>query len=319
MQLEQDLEIAQEALSAKEQAFEDVKAQKEALAAQSEAFLQKEEKLEAWKEDVIYAQSLAQEQEKIKRSRTNYKQLEETYQEASKEIEKLNQSLSDLEANRLSVDSLYEAEKLLQSVDYSVEKQLAKDLKEIEDLNQELEKTDKRHQRLSLEIDQAQESLKKLEVKLATTIASRRQLMIAQLQAELEDGQPCMVCGALEHPKVDGTQANEAALKELMNQVEELQAQKERQVATLSNRQATLSEVESKRQDLLDQVAKAEQTLEEHYQELKEQVAGQFEFEFAESYESSHGQNLLKQVKQHYQELQTRYDKEETDYVRYQD
>ena len=62
--------------------------------------------------------------------------MEETYQEASKEIEKLNQSLSDLEANRLSVDSLYEAEKLLQSVDYSVEKQLAKDLNEIEDLNQ---------------------------------------------------------------------------------------------------------------------------------------------------------------------------------------
>lgn len=319
LQLEQDLEIAQEALSVKEQAFEDVKAQKEALATQSKDFLQKEEKMGVWKEDIIYAQSLAQEQEKIKRSSSNYKQLEETYQQASKEIEKLNQSLSDLEANRLSVDSLHEAEKLLQSVDYSVEKQLAQDLKEIEDLNQELGKTDKRHQRLSLEIDQAQESLKKLEAKLATTIASRRQLMIAQLQAELEDGQPCMVCGSIDHPKVDGTQANEAALKELMNQVEELQAQKERQVATLSNRQATLSEVESKRQDLLDQVAKAEQTLEEHYQELKEQVAGQFEFEFAESYESSHGQNLLKQVKQHYQELQTRYDKEETDYVRYQD
>lgn len=318
LQLEQDLEIAQEALSAKEQAFEDVKAQKEALAAQSEAFLQKEEKLEAWKEDVIYAQSLAQEQEKIKRSRTNYKQLEETYQEASKEIEKLNQSLSDLAANRLSVDSLHEAEKLLQSVDYSVEKQLAQDLKEIEDLNQELEKTDKRHQRLSLEIDQAQESLKKLEAKLATTIASRRQLMIAQLQAELEDGRPCMVCGALEHPKVDGAQADEAALKDLMDQVEKLQVQKEKQVATLSNRQATFIEVESKRQDLLDQVAKAEQTLEEHYQELKEQVEGQFEFEFAEDYESSHGQNLLKQVKQHYQELQKRFNKEEADDVHYQ-
>lgn len=318
LQLEQDLEIAQEALSAKEQTFEDVKAQKEALATQSEAFLQKEEKLEAWKEDIIYAQSLAQEQEKIKRSRTNYKQLEETYQQASKEIESLNKSLSDLEANRLSVDSLHEAEKLLQSVDYSVEKQLAQDLKEIENLNQELGKTDKRHQRLSLEIDQAQESLKKLEAKLATTIASRRQLMIAQLQVELEDGQPCMVCGALEHPKVDGAQADEAALKDLMDQVEKLQVQKEKQVATLSNRQATFSEVESKRQDLLDQVAKAEQTLEEHYQELKEQVEGQFEFEFAESYEASLGQNLLKQVKQHYQELQKRYDKEEADQVHYQ-
>lgn len=319
LQLEQDLEIAQEALSVKEQAFEDVKAKKEELAAQSEAFLQKEEKLEAWKEDVIYAQSLAQEQEKIKRLRTNYKQLEENYQKASKEIQGLNQSLSDLEANRLSIDSLHEAEKLLQSVDYSVEKQLAQDLKEIEDLNQELEKTDKRYQALTLEIDQAQESFKELEEQLKTTLASRRQLMIAQLQAELEDGQPCMVCGALEHPKVDGAQADEAALKDLMDQVEELQAQKENQVATLSNRQATLSEVEANRQGLLDQVAKAEQTLEEHYQELKEQVAGQFKFEFAESYEASHGQNLLKQVKQHYQELQKRYEKEEADRVRYQE
>ena len=319
LQLEQDLEIAQEALSAKEQAFEEVKAQKEALAAQSKDFLEKEDKLEAWKEDIIYAQSLAQEQEKIKRSSANYKQLEETYQEALKEIETLNKSLSDLEANRLSVDSLHEGEKLLQSVDYSVEKQLAQDLKEKAHLNQELEKTDKRYQALTLEIDQAQESFKELEEQLKTTLASRRQLMIAQLQAELEDGQPCMVCGSLVHPEVDGTQADEAALKDLMDQVEKLQVQKEKQVATLSNRQATLSEVESKRQDLLDQVTKVKVTLEKHYQELEEQVKGRFDFDFSEDYETDRGQALLSAVGKHYQELQKRYDKEEDDYVRYQD
>ena len=319
IQLEQDLEIAQEALSAKQQAFEDVKAQKEELAAQSEGFLQKEGKLEAWKEDIIYAQGLAQEQEKIKRSSANYKQLEATYQKASKEIETLNQSLSDLEANRLSLESLHEAEKLLQSVGYSVDKQLAQDLKELEGLNQELTKTEKRHQTLSFDIDQAQEILKGLEEKLKTTLASRRQLMIAQLQAELEDGQPCMVCGSLVHPEVDGTQADEAALKDLMDQVEKLQVQKEKQVATLSNRQATLSEVESKRQDLLDQVTKVKVTLEKHYQELEEQVKGRFDFDFSEDYETDRGQALLSAVGKHYQELQKRYDKEEDDYVRYQD
>lgn len=319
LQLEQDLEIAQEKLKAKEQAFEEVKAQKETLATQSEDFLQKEEKLEAWKEAIIYAQSLAQEQEKIKQSSANYKRLEETYQQASKEIELLSQSLSDLEANRLSLESLHEAEKLLQSVGYSVDKQLAQDLKEIEGLNQELAKTEKRHQTLSLDIDQAQESLKELEEKLRTTLASRRQLMIAQLQAELEDGQPCMVCGSLDHPKVDGTQADEAALKDLMNQVEELQAQKEKQVATLSNRQARLSEVETKRQDLLDQVAKVKLSLEKHYQELEEQVKGQFDFDFSEDYEADRGQALLSAVKKHYKELQKRYEKEEADRVHYQE
>ena len=318
LQLEQDLVIAQEALSAQEQAFEEVKAQKETLAAQTEDFLQKEEKLEAWKEAIIYAQSLAQEQEKIKQSSANYKQLEETYQQASKEIELLSQSLTDLDANRLSLESLHEAEKLLQSVGYSVDKQLAQDLKEIEGLNQELAKTEKRHQTLSLDSDQAQEILNELEEKLRTTLASRRQLMIAQLQAELEDGQPCMVCGSLEHPKVDGTQADEAALKDLMDQVEELQAQKEKQVATLSNRQATLSEVETKRQDMLDQVAKVKLTLEKHYQELEEQVKGQFDFDFSEDYGADRGQALLSAVEKHYQELQKRYEKEEADRVHYQ-
>ena len=319
LQVEHDLEIAKGKLKAKEQAFEEVKAQKVALAAQTEDFLQKEEKLEAWKEAIIYAQSLAQEQEKIKQSSANYKRLEETYQQASKEIELLSQSLSDLEANRLSLESLHEAEKLLQSVSYSVDKQLAQDLKELEGLNQELAKTEKRHQTLSLDSEQAQEILNELEEKLRTTLASRRQLMIAQLQAELEDGQPCMVCGSINHPKVDGTQANEAALKDLMNQVEELQAQKERQVATLSNRQATLSEVESKRQDLLDQVAKVKLTLEKHYQELKEQVKGQFDFDFSEDYEGDCGQTLLRKVEQYYQELLKRYDKEEADCLHYQD
>ena len=193
VQLEQDLDIAQEVLSEKRQAFEDVKAQKDELAVQSEDFLQKEEKLGAWKEDIIYAQSLAQEQEKIKGSTTNYKQLEENYQKSSKEIEILNKSLSDLEVNRLSLDSLHEAEKLLQSVGYSVENQLAQDLNEIEGLNEELTKTEKRRQTLSFDIEQAQESLKELEEKLRRTLASRRQLMIAQLQAELEEGQPCIV------------------------------------------------------------------------------------------------------------------------------
>ena len=319
LQVEQDLEIAQEELKAQEQSFEEVKAQKEALAAQSEDFLQKEEKLEVWKEAIIYAQSLAQEQEKIKQSSANYKKLEETYQQASKEIELLSQSLSDLEANRLSLESLHEAEKLLQSVSYSVDKQLAQDLKEIEGLNQELAKTEKRHQTLSLDSDQAQEILNELEEKLRTTLASRRQLMIAQLQAELEDGQPCMVCGSLDHPNVDGTQADEAALKDLMNRVEELQAQKEKQVATLSNRQARLSEVESKRQDLLDQVAKVKLTLEKHYQELEEQIKGQFDFEFSEDYEAVRGHALLSAVEKHYQELQKRYEKEEADRVHYQD
>lgn len=93
-----------------------------------------------------------------------------------------------------------------------------------------------------------------------------------------------------------GHRLNEAILKDLMDQVEVLQAQKEKQVATLSNCQARLSEVETKRQDLLDQVAKVKLTLEKHYQELEEQVKGQFDFDFSEDYEADRGQALLRRL-----------------------
>ena len=66
LQLEQDFEIAQEKLKAKEQAFEEVKAQKETLATQSEGFLQKEGKLGAWKEAIIYARVLSKSRRKVK-------------------------------------------------------------------------------------------------------------------------------------------------------------------------------------------------------------------------------------------------------------
>ena len=317
LQLEQDLEIAQEVLSAKQQDFEEVKVQKEALEAQTEDFHQKEEKLKALEGAISHAQDLAKEQDKFKCSRANYKQWEKTYQQASEKIELLKQSLLDLETNRLSSDSVHEVEKLLQSVEYSVDKQLAQNLKDIVELDQELVDNKKRYQRYSLEFDQAQESLKELEEKLRTTLASRRQLMIAQLQAELEDGQPCMVCGSLDHPKVDGTQADEMTLKGIMDSVEALQDQKEDQVATLSKLQATLREVESNRKKSLNRLAELKSTLQKNYQELEDQVKGQFDFDFSEDYEAYRGQALLLQVKKYYQELQKRYDKEETDYVRY--
>ena len=51
-----------------------------------------------------------------------------------------------------------------------------------------------------------------------------------------------------------------------------------------------MSEVETKRQNLLDQVAKVKLTLEKHYQELEEQVKGQFDFDFSEDYGADRGQ-----------------------------
>ena len=66
-------------------------------------------------------------------------------------------------------------------------------------------------------------------------------------------------------------------------------------------------------------MAKVKLTLEKHYQELEEQVKGQFDFDFSEDYGADRGQALLSAVEKHYQELQKRYEKEEADRVHYQE
>ncbi|WP_218837272.1 hypothetical protein, partial [Streptococcus cristatus] len=70
-----------------------------------------------------------------------------------------------------------------------------------------------------------------------------------------------------------------------MDSVEALQDQKEDQVATLSKLQATLREVESNRKKSLNRLAELKSTLQKNYQELEDQVKGQFDFDFSEDYE----------------------------------
>ena len=60
--------------------------------------------------------------------------------------------------------------------------------KEIENLNQGVDKDRKTSSNVIFDIDQAQEILKELEEELRRTLVSRRQLIIVQLQAELEGG-----------------------------------------------------------------------------------------------------------------------------------
>ena len=87
-------------------------------------------------------------------------------------------------------------------------------------------------------LSQAQEDQKLAEKKLTDDTAKLKQaketydqqihrrsdLMIAQLQQDLEDGKPCVVCGSTDHSHMEvKVEANEAELKKAMDQVDQAQ------------------------------------------------------------------------------------------------
>ncbi len=112
LQVEQDLEIAQEELKAQEQAFGEVRLKKRRLQLNLRIFFKRN-----WKRgrNIIYAQSLAQEAGKIKQSVLTSQEVRRNLSVTSKRDWASFPVMSDLEAtNRLSLESLHEAEKLLQ-------------------------------------------------------------------------------------------------------------------------------------------------------------------------------------------------------------
>ncbi|MFL1696468.1 AAA family ATPase [Weissella kandleri] len=81
--------------------------------------------------------------------------------------------------------------------------------------------------------------------------AQRRTLMIAMLQSELKPGEPCPVCGSLEHPKYENhaETENQTVLRNALDAVDNAQNLLERTKTELAHTQVQLDELQQKQFD----------------------------------------------------------------------
>ena len=143
-----------------------------------------------------------------------------------KQLAAVRGQLEALQAARLAPEVLQEQQQKLLYFKRLVEEDLTRLGKELQGEEQLLKQGSGSQARLQEKIQAARLQLRALEEGLAASKMSRRALMVAQLRWELQAGEACSVCGALDHPFArEGLAADEAGLKASMEEVEQLQKQ----------------------------------------------------------------------------------------------
>lgn len=88
----------------------------------------------------------------------------------------------------------------------------------------------------TIALSENKDNLEKAKFAYNEKLKGRRRLMIAQLQSELQEGEACPVCGALEHPFTETIE--ESSYKELGNLLKEIdESQKKQTVLLEKNKQ----------------------------------------------------------------------------------
>lgn len=147
-----------------------------------------------------------------------------------------------------------------------------------------LERLKQENQGAQEDLNVAEENITKLEQEFMLKQESyqekrklRQSLMIAQLQKELEDGLPCKVCGAIEHPLAQAKlDVSDSDLKEAMQQVDKAQeafaAAEERQ----EKAQSELERAQKKAAEKAEALQETQQKFDQAYRQFCQTHEGRF-------------------------------------------
>ncbi|MCH4009761.1 AAA family ATPase [Companilactobacillus sp.] len=152
---------------------------------------------------------------------------------------------------------------------------------ETKNAHQQLAQTQDKVAQLQARFKTTQADVKKAQTIYGQQITRRQDLMIAQLQKELVDGQPCVVCGATDHSNMVHTiDADETELKKAMDEVDQAQNNLASATKAFETVSADLKTAKADLQKLTQEVQVADKNLADKYQEL----SGDIEFDLPKTF-----------------------------------
>lgn len=231
-----------EHLSEQQQRINDQKSESESLITQIQQAFEDEKK-----------------QAKIVDLRNKQSETQQSLKNSKDVLIEFNQEILKLRENIISDSYFSEKKEEINQLKLTFQGKLLPDFQRISwlekenlDLSNKLESTKK-------EQSENKKHLNDVQMAHEEKIKGRRRLMIAQLQAELEENEPCPVCGALEHPSVDGIEnISYEKLGILLKEIDESQ----KLLATLLEKNKQLNQLTSEiTNNLVSKSAEKEQAI----------------------------------------------------------
>ncbi len=221
-------------------------------------------------------------QGKIKTGKPALVVLQDSFDKSSSQAKKLRAEIDEKNKNLVSLADLQTKRNELTTQREAFIEALSPLQTAVTNLTDDVSDINKELTNAKTDLKTKQDSLENAKTEYDQQISRRQDLMIAQLQKELVDGQPCVVCGATDHSNMVHTiDANEEELKLAMDQVDTAQNSFAAAEKTVVTAQETVSKNEQKLEQLNSQLDGASKTLTNEYSKLVKSSELNFEADFS--------------------------------------
>ena len=271
-QLTLDQQAAMDNVQQAQDDYRQAQAAVQQLHDQSEANHQHQQRLEQLATLIPQAQRVESLIAQLAKLKPSVADLKATFEQHQTVIKTLTAKITTQQANLPSIDDLHATKDLL----IKQREQFVDTLTPLDSqwrgAQQEQQRVTKQLTDLRAQLARDEQNQHNAQVQFEQQRGQRQSLMIAQLQQELVDGQPCVVCGSTDHSQMPGTTivANEADLRQSMQAVDDAQnalAAANKQVEATQQR---VEQAEKEVDQATQQVTTAQTQLTSTYQQLIE-------------------------------------------------
>lgn len=265
----------------KEKARNDLVEKKSKLFEKEKEINRLREELKKLPTQIFKAKQAEDKQGKIAKAQLELNKIQAQLEENQAQKEEQSESLAQLEENVLDPALLEEEKDRLDDMSRFIDGELKPQAANSDSALKKAEQLETKWQDSKNKLPQLQEEFEQAQQEVQAKERDRRQMMIAQLQEDLVDGQACPVCGAEDHPLAEnGHMVSNKELINLIQSVDQAQAQYEQKRLDLDVLKKEIARQEEAFQIQKKEYQDYQDQLDVSYKQFQASFGGEFPDDF---------------------------------------
>ena len=265
----------------KEKARNDLVEKKSKLFEKEKEINRLREELKKLPTQIFKAKQAEDKQAKIAKAQLELNKIQAQLEENQAQKEEQSESLAQLEENVLDPALLEEEKDRLDDMSRFIDGELKPQAANSDSALKKAEQLETKWQDSKNKLPQLQEEFEQAQREVQAKERDRRQMMIAQLQEDLVDGQACPVCGAEDHPLAEnGHRVSNEELIDLIQSVDQAQAQYDQKRSELDVLQESIARQEEDFQMQNKEYQDYQNQLNASYKQFQARFGGEFSDDF---------------------------------------